>query len=254
VRLPARVSRVVTLAPNLTEIAFAIGAGEKIVGTDDYSNEPVAARTLPKVGGLQPNIEKIITLRPDLVLATTSGNHPTLPSALAAAGVPLFVLRTDRLDQIPAAMIRLGGVLGVPRASDSARLVAEQIARERRRRRRPPRLLFTVWADPLYVAGRQTFSGDLMELTGAQNSVHSRGWPQYSMESLTESPPDVMLFPGKSVSRAQCERLLASVPGLKERITIVEVDEDRFTRPGPRVGEAARDLNRILDQWERARR
>src|SRR5687768_9204542 len=72
VRLPAQVGRVVTLAPNLTEIIFAIGSGAKIAGTDDFSDTPDAAKSIPKVGGMQPNVEKIVALKPDLVIATTN--------------------------------------------------------------------------------------------------------------------------------------------------------------------------------------
>src|SRR5215213_7239896 len=97
---PAQPTRVVTLSPNLTEILYAIGAGQTIVGTDDFSNYPPAAKRLPKVGGMQPDIEKIVALGPDLVLASTEGNHPNLAPALAAANVPLFVVRTDRIAEI----------------------------------------------------------------------------------------------------------------------------------------------------------
>src|SRR6476620_2867245 len=89
VDVPPHVARIVTLAPNLTEMVYAIGAGNRIVGTDDFSDEPASVKALPKVGGMQPNIEKIVALKPDLVLATTNGNHPNLSPALAAVHIPL---------------------------------------------------------------------------------------------------------------------------------------------------------------------
>src|SRR5215212_2992748 len=85
VALPRVVRRVVTLSPNLTEMVFAVGANDRLVGADDFSNFPIDARRLPKVGGMQPNLEKIVQLKPDLVLASTEGNHPSLAPALAAA-------------------------------------------------------------------------------------------------------------------------------------------------------------------------
>src|SRR5215210_6736899 len=97
VALPREIRRVVTLSPNLTEMVFAVGANDRLVGTDDFSNFPIDARGLPKVGGMQPNLEKIVQLKPDLVLASTEGNHPSLAPALAAAKIPLFVIRTDRV-------------------------------------------------------------------------------------------------------------------------------------------------------------
>lgn len=245
VGLRPRVSRVITLAPNLTEMVYAVGSGSLLVGTDEFSDEPAAAKTLPKVGGMQPNIEKIAALRPDLVLATTNGNHPNLAPALAAVGIPLFVLRTDRLEDVPRAMARIGDILKSP-GRDAAEKVRAAIAAQKRTRSHPPRVLFAVWADPLYVAGVSTFSDDLLRLTGAVNSVSVKGWPQYSLESLAAAPPELILYPAKSVSAAQIDKLLAVAPSLG-RVRGVPVDENLFTRPGPRVALAAAELNRIFD-------
>ena len=251
VDVPPHVTRVVTLAPNLTEMVAAVGAGGRIAGTDDFSDEPAAVKALPKVGGMQPNIEKIVALRPDLVLATTNGNHPNLSPALAAVHIPLYVVRTDRLDDIPRAMEKIAALLHVP-ATAAAELRAA-IARQKKRRAVAPRVLFAVWADPLYVAGKKTFSDDLFELTGATNAVPVEGWPQYSLESLVAQPPDLILYPSKPVSRAQIDRMLSISADLKRRVTVVPVDENLFTRPGPRVALAAQELNRILDSWRPSR-
>ncbi|HEX8408742.1 MAG TPA: helical backbone metal receptor [Thermoanaerobaculia bacterium] len=245
VALPREIRRVVTLAPNITEILYAVGAEAKIVGTDDYSNFPAAAKSLPKVGGLQPNIEKIVALKPDLVLASTEGNHPNLAAALAAARIPLFVIRTDRLAEIPAAMRRVGTMLDARDAEDAVRNVERAVEAQRRTRANAPRVLFAVWTDPLYVAGRATFTDDLFALTGAHNAVALNGWPQYSLESLLASPPDLLLYPRGAVTREQVDALLKRLPGLRTRV--VSVDEDIFQRPGPRMAEAAAALNVILE-------
>lgn len=243
--LPGRVERVITLAPNLTEILFATGAGGRIAGTDDYSNYPAAARALPKVGGMQPNIERIVALKPDLVLASTEGNHPSLGPALAAAGIPLFVIRTDRVAEIPIAMRRLGRMFEAAGAEKAAAALERAVKRQRRTRTNAPRLMFAVWTDPLYVAGRATFTDDLFALSGATNAVQVTGWPQYSLESLAAAPPDLILYPRGAVTEQQMAALLARVPGIRPRV--VAVDEDLFQRPGPRMAEAAAELNRILD-------
>jgi ABC-type hemin transport system substrate-binding protein len=245
VAVPARVRRIVTLAPNLTEMVFAIGAGERIVGVDDSSNFPVAAKSLPKVGGMQPNVEKIAALKPDLVLASTEGNHPNLVPALAAAGIPLYVVRTDRLGEITTAMRRLGKVLDAPRGEQAARELDHEIAAQKRERAHPLRILFAVWTDPLYVAGTETFTHDIFLLAGARNAVGVSGWPQYSLESLVASPPDLIVYPRGAVTPQQIEALRQRAPGMNAEI--VAVDEDVFQRPGPRVAQAAKALNAILD-------
>ncbi|HUP50623.1 MAG TPA: helical backbone metal receptor [Thermoanaerobaculia bacterium] len=249
VRVPSRIDRVVTLAPNLTEIVFAVGGGEKLAGTDDFSNHPPDARRLPKVGGMHPDLEKVVALDPDLVLASTEGNQPGIGPALAAAGVPLYVVRTDRLDEIPLSLARVGELLGTGNGETAASTLRDQIRRQLRRRPRQPRVLFAVWADPLYVAGRDTFTDDLFALTGARNAAGAKGWAQLSHEALLANVPDIILHPGATVSRTMVERLFAAAPSVLRRVEIVAVDDDRFTRPGPRVAEAAAALNEIIDQW-----
>jgi len=245
VAVPSRVRRIVTLAPNLTEMVFAIGAGERVAGVDDASNYPAAAKALPKVGAMQPDIEKIAVLKPDLVLASTEGNHPNLDPALAAVDIPLYVVRTDRLGEITTAMRHLGALLDAPRGEQAARELEHEIAAQKRKRAHPLRVLFAVWTDPLYVAGTDTFTDDLFVLTGAENAVQVTGWPQYSLESLVATPPDLILYPRGAVTPRQIEALRDRAPGLSAEI--VAVDEDIFQRPGPRVARAAKALNAILD-------
>lgn len=252
VAVPPRIERVVTLSANLTEVIFAVGAEGKIAGTDDFSNHPAPARNIPKVGGMQPSIEKIAALRPDLVLAGTEGNHPNLAPALAAAGIPLFVVRTDRLAQIPGAMRRVGRMLSAPRTEEAVRGLETAVAAQKRTRANAPRVMFAVWPEPLFVAGRETFIDDLLGLTGAPNAVAVAGWPQYSLEALMAAPPDLLLYPRGAVTPEQIEALRARVPEL--RAEVFAVNEDVFLRPGPRVVEAARRLNAILDTWERGTR
>jgi iron complex transport system substrate-binding protein len=245
VSIPTKVRRIVTLTPNVTEILYAIGAGDRIVATDDFSNYPAAAKKLPKVGGLQPNVEKIVSLRPDLVIASTEGNQPNLAQALAAADVPLYVVRTDRLADIAATMRTLGSLLGAKNVDAVASQLERNVAAQRRSRPQHARLLFAVWTDPLYVAGHGTFTDDLFELTGADNAVTASGWPQYSLETLVATPPDIILYPRGAVTPQAMEALLAKAPGIHPRI--IPVNEDVFQRPGPRMVEAARTLNEILD-------
>lgn len=232
----------ITLAPNLTEMLFATGSGASIVGTDDFSNYPPAAARLPKVGGMQPDVEKIVSLKPDLVIASTEGNHPNLAPALEAVKIPLQVIKTDRLTDVPSAMRTLGG----PNAESAAASLERDLAAQKRTRDKPLRVLFAVWTDPLYVAGRETFTDDLFALTGAQNAVEVTGWPQYSLESLAAEPPDLILYPRGSVTPEQVNALLARAPRIKPRVEAV--DQDIFQRPGPRMAEAARALNAILDR------
>ena len=240
------IRRVVSLAPNVTEIIYAVGEGSTLVGADDFSDFPEAATRLPKVGGVEPNVEKIAALRPDLVIANASNVHPNLQRALAAVRIPLMVLRTERLTDVSAAMSQIDARLpGDPRGAIAA--FDRQIERQRRHRVRRPRVLFVVWTNPLYVAGRRTFVDDLIELTGATNAAEVTGWPQYSLESFIAHRPDVLLYPNRSVTPAAIRELLQRT---NVNVQAVAVDENIFTRAGPRLADAAASLNHTLDAWE----
>ena len=249
VAVPANVTRVITLAPNLTEMMYAIGGEKLLVATDDNSDFPVAAKRLPKVGAMQPDVEKITALKPDLVIASTEGNQPSLAPALAAVNIPLFVVKTDRLEEIGPAMARLGGIIGSTRADEVATALEARIESQRRTRAKSPRVLFAVWADPLYVGGQSTFIDDVLRVTGGTNAVNVDGWPQYPLESLIASPPDIIIYPGKAVPREALERLFGARPELLRTVQLIPVDDNLFTRPGPRVSEAAQALNGLLDRW-----
>jgi ABC-type hemin transport system substrate-binding protein len=252
--LPRGSERVVSLAPNITEMIFAVGARRKLAGTDDFSDYPPPAKALPKVGGTQPNVEKIIALKPDLVLASASSVPPGLEPSLRAAAIPLVWIRTDRLADVPAAMGLVGAHLGVLDVPVHVARLRDAIDRQKRTRAHPPRVLFAVWTNPLYVAGRETFVGDLLEHCGATNAVTVNGWPQYSLESLVANPPDIILYPNLSVTPRAMNELLDAAPGLRGRVRVVAVEENVFVRPGPRVVEAARQLNAILDGRDSRRR
>jgi len=224
-------------------MVFAAGCGAKVVATDNFSDYPEAVKRLPKVGGVEPDVEKIAAMHPDLAIASSSNAHPNLQRALAAAHVPLLIVRTDRLDQIAPAMRdiqRRGGC-------SSTVAITTELQRERRVRNKTPSVMFAVWTEPLYVAGNATYFDDLLKMTGARNAVAASGWPTSSLEALAAHPPDLLLYPNKSVTASAVDALLRRA-GL--RVEAVAVDENVFTRPGPRVVAAAAELNRILDSWE----
>jgi iron complex transport system substrate-binding protein len=237
--------RIVTLAPNVTEMVIALGAMDRIAATDDFSADAMPARKLPRVGGVQPNLEKIVAVRPDLVIANAAGLPPTLGRSLASVHIPLLVVTNERLADIAKSMTSIGNALGINSAPAVAKLNAS-LAQQRRPRPHPPRIMLAVWTDPLYVAGRNTFADDLFTLCGATNAVEVNGWPSYSLESFVAHPPDILLYPNHSVTLSAVDALLTRA-GTKNVITI-PVDENLFTRPGPRVGEAGRILNGILER------
>ncbi len=253
VALPQQVSRVITLAPALTEIVHAIGSGALLAGTDDYSDFPPQAAALPKVGGMEPSRERIAQLDPDLVLASTSAMHPQLAVALESMDIALYAVRTDRLHEVAPAISRIGEILGSPRANDVRVEFERRMEAERRTRGSKPRVLFVIFPDPLYVAVPETHLGDLLALTGVVNVAAAGNQRSlYSREAVVANPPDMIFYPGRA---APPDALVTLLNARREGrpVTAHSVDEDLFMRPGPRLPEAAAAINRIVDEWERMR-
>ena len=242
---PRTVERIVSLAPNVTEMIFAAGCGGKVVGTDNFSDYPDAVKRLPKVGGVEPDVEKIASLHADLVIASSSNVHPNLRRAIASIHVPLLVVETNRLSEIGPGVATIQQQAGC----NAIVTVTAALEQQRRKRTKSPRVMFVVWPDPLYAAGRSTYVDDLFVLTGARNAVDSSGWPQLSLETFATHPPDLLLYPSGSVMPSAIDDLMARA---HVKIEAVAVDANVFSRPGPRVVIAAEVLNRILDQWERS--
>lgn len=253
-------SRVVTLAPNLTEIVFAVGGGSSLVGVSEYSDYPPAARSLPRVGGLEVSAERVVSLRPDLVLATPEGNAKGPVNALIAAGVPVLAVPAGSLAEVLAGIRLVGRRLGRSGA-------AERLATELERRRaavgaraaetgKPrPRAILLIWPDPPQGAGGGTFLNDLLTECGAENLLAGRrGWPLVSPEWLATAPIDVLVVPDSEETRPAYERAFRTGPlsrGAVSTARIVRIDESVLTRPGPRVFDALEKLERMLEAGRR---
>lgn len=245
---PAR--RVVSLAPNLTEIVFAVGAGDRLVGVSDFSDYPPAARALPRVGGIDVSAERIASLHPDLVLASGDGGSVRgAASALAASGVPVLAVSTTSLGEVLSAIRLIGARLGRSEAAetlargfdDRRRAVAARSAGRRR-----PRAVLLVWPEPPQAAGGKTFLDDVLSQAGAENLLGGRpGWPVLSAEWLATAPVEVVVLPDSPGNRPVFDRAFAAGPLSRGRIAsarVVRVDESVLTRPGPRVFDALESL------------
>ncbi|MEP6995656.1 MAG: helical backbone metal receptor [Acidobacteriota bacterium] len=245
----SRPRRVVTLAPNLTEIVFALGAGDSLVGVSEYSDFPEAARRIPRVGGLEVDPEKVVALRPDLVLAMAEGSARGAVSALEAAGLPVVAVPSGSLDAVLAGIRLVGARLG--RAGDAERL-SEALARRRAALaktvagKRRPRALLLVWPDPPQAAGGGTFLNDLLREAGADNLVGDRaGWPVLSREYVATAPVELLVLPDSDQTRDAYARAFAKGSlsrGPIARARVVRLDESALTRPGPRVFDALERL------------
>jgi iron complex transport system substrate-binding protein len=231
--------RVVTLAPNLTEIVFAVGAGASLVGVSEYSDFPPEAQAIARVGGLEVSAEKVVSLRPDLVLAMEEGSVKCPVSALAAAGVAVLPVPSGSLDAVIAGIRLVGAASVIPPPGIARRGPREAAGRRARAvalpRRTRPKTVILIWPDPPQAAGGGTFLSDLLTEAGGDNLLGARaGWPLVSPEWLATAPMDVLIVPDSAPTRAPtiAPSGKARSRGSAAAARIVRVEESVLTRPG----------------------
>jgi iron complex transport system substrate-binding protein len=256
IRIPQSVDRIVSLAPSLTETLYALGLQERLVGDTDYCDFPPAAQRKTKVGGaVNPSLEAIAALHPDLVLVTKSLNRLDTVRALADLGIPSYATDPHTVQEIIASTERLAEVLGVPEAGGSIVKDLERRLAETQRRVAPfplRRVLFVVWTEPLISVGKNTFIADALIHAGAVSIIDSaQNWPQVSLEDVVHQQPEFLIFP-ESHSAAAPPNLesLGNLPGWRildaaknRRYALVS---DAVNRPAPRIVSAIEELAKQL--------
>ena len=245
----------VALAPNLTEIVFALDAGGRLVGVSSHSDYPRRALSLPVVGGLTPDLERIVSLRPDLVLATTEGNSPSTVALLGARGIPVLTTSAPDLRGVIRSIRLIADRLGVaPRGEALARSLLRRLAAVESRsfgRARVTAILL-VWPSPPQAAGSGTFGEDLLREAGGSSCIRRPGWPVISAEFLVTAPCRAVVYPAESSSRSIFLEAFRSGP--LSRMSAVRagrtipIDGDLLTRPGPRSFDA---LEALADAFRR---
>lgn len=242
--------RIVSLLPSLTETVCELGECARLVGVDRYSNFPAAVRRLPQVGGgIDPNIEAVVALRPDVVLVATSsrGAH-----RLEALGLKVLALEPRTAADVQRVMGKLGQVLEVPdpqriwRAIDAGVAAAAQSV--------PPaargtRVYFEVSRGP-YAAGAGSFLGELLQRLGVRNIIGPElgPFPRINPEYVVRADPDLIMIGERNAQGLEQRPGWAGLRALREhRLCIyTEAESDVLVRPGPRMAEAARLLARCI--------
>ena len=256
VQVPDQPQRLIGLTPSLTEVFFALGLGDKVVGATTWADYPPAARKLIRVGPyVSPNMERILALKPDLVLANKDGNPPWVVERLGELGVPVYVTVPGTPAELPADMERLGELLGAPQAGKRlARKLRQEMAEvaQRLKGATPRPTLVVIGSRPLVSVGEETMNHHLLTMAGGANiaaGVNQR-WPRLNLEYIIEAKPQVIIL--STMERGQnLERDLAywrSLPGVGDRpgVRVEWISSDIIDRPGPRVGQGLKNLARLI--------
>ena len=255
VEIPVDVKRIVSLAPNLTEIVFALGEGDRLAGDTDYCDYPAEATKKPHVGGtVNPNLEQVVALAPDVVLATAINRRETV-DALARIGVPVYATDPHSVDGMIASVENIGKIL---HAEKNAAPLAEDLrGRLSNLDRRmagiePRRVLFVVWTAPLISIGSGTFIADALRRAGARSVVETtEEWPRVNLEEIVRLQPEFLVFPGAHGGDTQHGiDALRARPGWRDLDALrrgkIVIISDAINRPAPRMVDAVEQLARAL--------
>jgi iron complex transport system substrate-binding protein len=251
---PAR--RIVSLAPNLTELLYAAGAGAAIVGTSEFSDYPAAARAIPRIGGgAGLDIEAIISLQPDLVVAWQSGNHAGQLERLQALGMTLFLSEPRQLLDVPGTLLRLGQLAGSEPVAQAAAHSFDARYRDLQRRysgRPTVTVFYQVWRQPLMTVNGKHLISDVIRLCGGRNVFSDLPVlaPQIDIEAVLAADPAVIIVgTGGTSETAELQdwnrwpMLAAVVHG-----HLYGVQRELLVRHSPRILDGAAELCRILEK------
>ena len=252
--------RIVSLAPSNTELLFYLGLGDKVVGVDSYSDYPEAAKAIPKVGGLyDPDIEKMVSLRPDLVVVTKGHEKQVIPE-LEQLGIKVVGLDAKDLDGVLADVKLLGDITGESKRAgqlvDTLRKRIKAVSDKTKELSdlQRPRVLFVVWHDPIWAAGKQTLADDMIIKAGGINiaSVLDASLP-LSLEKVVESDPQVIVASVGDVGSeilpfqwAKTEPRLANIAARKAEPQRIYEAGDIYQRPTPKAVDALEELVKFL--------
>ncbi len=258
VAVPVEVHRVVTLAPNLAEIVYALGAQDRLVGVSNYSDSPPEAKSKPRIGmQLNPNLEAIVALRPDIVLVTAVNRYETA-DALARLGIAVYGTDPHTVEGTLESIQHIGGVIGATAQAESvvANLRQRLNALQSKLASAPvARVFFVVGESPLISLGEHTFIADALHYAGARSVVHAKqDWPQISLEEVVRLNPDYLVFAssgfGGEDSTSKQLGELRSEAGWRELAAVrkgrVVVVSDEIDLPAPGLIDAIEKLARQL--------
>ena len=268
VTIPLKVTRVVSLAPNLTENIFAVGAGDRLVGVTTFCNYPEEAKSIAKIGDtMTPNMESIIALKPDVVFVSTASQIETFTKTLEANGIAVYVARATRLFDVYHNLGELGILFGT--VDESHKIIASLDDRERairdilgtnlpkdeQRDERPitrekrvsmVQVFVQISKEPLFTIGKDAFLNDLLQIAGGRSVTEevASAFPKLSKETASALNPEAIIL-SESDDNKEPNEAFKNSPAVKNG-RVYKVNADLLSRPGPRLVDALEQIARQL--------
>jgi iron complex transport system substrate-binding protein len=254
VTLPTKIDRIVSLAPNLTEIVYAVGAGDRLVGRTSYCDYPPQAKSITEVGDtLHPSVERIIALKPQVVLVSTASQLENFTRQLDEQKIAVYVTNPQSLDDVFRSMQQLGDLLGNHEQTVSVveRLRYRAVAIESRSLTvKPIRVFYQVSDQPLYTIGREAYLTDLIKRAGGISVTADvpTAFPRFSDEAALASKPDAIILPTGgamgTANSAVTAALKTSPAALNNHV--YKINDDLLSRPGPRLVDGLEQIAKAL--------
>ena len=260
VRLPPL--RIVSLTPGATETLFSAGAGAQLLATVEYSDEPPGARRVPRIGDVAAvDMERLVALRPDVVLAWPAGGNPAQREKIAALGIPLYEQQVERLADLPASVRRLGVLAGTASAAQrsadalEARLASLERTYGARRDAPRPSVLLQVWNRPIYTVGGRHLMSDALAVCGARNVFGDlpEAGPVVDIEAVIARDPDIIVAaapPGESAAWLADWKRFGNLTAVRTA-RLVAFENQALSRLGPSVIGATEELCRTIARVNR---
>jgi len=248
--------RIVSLAPNITEILFSLGLDEEIVGVSLHCNFPEKAKSKPQVGSyISLDFEKITSLRPDLIIATGAGNTRDMVDRLGKLGFPSYVIYPKNFNDILKSILHIGEVVN---REKEARGITEEMKKRSRRvmeltKNLPrPKVFIQISDAPIVTVGKGSFADDLIRLAGGENIAgkEKEVYPRFGMEEILKSSPEVIVISSMN-PKGDYQKILhewnrwKTIPAVKNG-RIYLIDSDLLDRPSPRIIDGLEELARVL--------
>jgi iron complex transport system substrate-binding protein len=253
--------RVISMAPHATELLFAVGGGKRIVGTMNWSDYPPEAKSIPQVGSnSEIDVERVVALKPDLIVVWQSGNTARQIEQLARLGIPIFRSEPKKLEQVATSMERFGELLGTGRQARTAaadyRAQVERLA-ARYRKAAPVRVFYQVWDRPVYTLNDQQIVGDIIRTCGGENVFGGLPViaPEVSIEAVLARNPEAIVAGDEHAPSDRGVNIWKPYGALVavKRGNLFTLDGELLTRPGPRTAQGAARMCELLEQARKRR-
>ena len=248
--------RIVSMAPSITEILFALGLNEELVGVTDFCDYPEAALAKPRIGGfVNPKIERIVSLKPDLILATRDGNRMETVHRIEDLGFPIFVIDPKGFDGVMKTIKNIGEI--VLRQEESTKIVRDMMTRKENvaRLTRPlskPKVFFQMGYAPMMTVGKGSLADDLIRMAGGRSisEDESMSYKLYSIETILSKAPEVIIVSSMEHKRDHSHFLKMwqkwkTIPAVKMNAVYL-IDSNLVDRPSPRIVEGLETIVKMI--------